>query len=278
MISFCREGEICDFPVIQGEDSQTYAFRRGADRYILRINRSSMGFEKDKFVQQRFATPKLPIPEIVSIGTLADGRAYCVSRRAEGVTLQDLTSSQLSPVLCPVAEAMHAIATADVSATTGFGPFDPNGVGRCATWREFILEPQVYNWPDRTRIDRHLDQIAQVADYCPETRQLVHGDFGSNNVLTDGSCITGVIDWSEALIGDPLYDLANILFWRPWLDCMEQQAQYFEQHEPELLRHRERLRCYQLRIGLNEIYQGIVDEDAQNVAWASSRCDEILRS
>jgi aminoglycoside phosphotransferase (APT) family kinase protein len=38
----------------------------------------------------------------------------------------------------------------------------------------------------------------------------VHGDFGSNNVLADGEHITGVVDWSEAMIGDPLYDVANI--------------------------------------------------------------------
>ncbi len=38
----------------------------------------------------------------------------------------------------------------------------------------------------------------------------MHGDFGSNNVLADGTVTTGVIDWGEAMFGDPRYDIANI--------------------------------------------------------------------
>jgi Ser/Thr protein kinase RdoA (MazF antagonist) len=39
---------------------------------------------------------------------------------------------------------------------------------------------------------------------------LLHGDLGSHNVLTDGDRLLGLIDWEDALSGDPVYDLA---FW-----------------------------------------------------------------
>jgi hygromycin-B 4-O-kinase len=106
----------------------------------------------------------------------------------------------------------------------------------------------------------------------------VHGDFGSNNVLTDGRCITGVIDWEEALIGDPLFDLAGVLFWRPWLECMEQQARFFETRCPDALGQVDRLLCYQLRIGLEEICGNAIGGDARMVTWSLARCEAVART
>jgi aminoglycoside phosphotransferase (APT) family kinase protein len=39
---------------------------------------------------------------------------------------------------------------------------------------------------------------------------LLHGDLGSHNVLTDGDRLLGLIDWEDAVAGDPVYDIA---FW-----------------------------------------------------------------
>ena len=109
---------------------------------------------------------------------------------------------------------------------------------RTGSWREFlssIAEPAFYDWKsmagvvDLDQVNRALEcLLADVATLSGTPRPHRTGDFGSNNVLTDGSRITGVLDWSEAMIGDGMYDVANILFWRTWLACMEQQAQYFE--------------------------------------------------
>ena len=38
----------------------------------------------------------------------------------------------------------------------------------------------------------------------------IHGDLQINHVFVDGDEITGVLDWSEAGQGDPLYDLATL--------------------------------------------------------------------
>jgi hygromycin-B 4-O-kinase len=121
-------------------------------------------------------------------------------------------------------------------------------------------------------VKRFLPRLQALAQHCPEIRRLVHGDFGSNNVLTDGRRIIGVIDWSEAMIGDPLYDVANVFFWRDWLVCMRQQARYFELHPESSPNLRERLLCYQLRIGLGEIYQNAMLGNTEATAWAASRC------
>lgn len=199
------------------------------------------------------------------------------------MTLQDLTRTELPAVVGPVASVLKA-ASSTIGTASGYGPFDPQGRGAYATWRDFltaIANPHQYKWNtlrhqvDLNRICLLLNEVLYLAEQCPEVRQLVHGDFGSNNVLTDGHRITGVIDWSEAMVGDPLYDVANILFWRTWLECMEQQARFFEVHRADHLRPKERLRCYQLRIGLEEIYENALHGTADNVAWAINRCEEL---
>ncbi len=158
-------GEISDLhPIAQGEDSKTYGFHQKGNRYVLRIKRLIAGFEKDAFVSRKFATPFLPIPEIVSIGRFPNDNAYCISRRAEGVTLQDLSPSELPSVLPPVSWVMEAIAASNISETVGFGPFDSTGTGRYTSWRDFILEPQQYSLAT-TR--PYLDRIERWIENCP---------------------------------------------------------------------------------------------------------------
>ncbi|WP_052120669.1 phosphotransferase family protein [Inquilinus limosus] len=264
-------------PLAEGDDSRAFAFRRDGEAFVLRLNRDGAGFDKDAFIQRRFAGPALPIPEILRVERRADGLALCISRRAPGTTLQDLDDAELDAAVAPTAAVLEAIAAADLVGTAGYGRFDAVGRGARASWQAFLREP--LDWTDlpaNDAVGRIRDHLAALAGRCPEERRLVHGDFGSNNVLAEGGRITGVIDWSEALFGDPLYDVANILFWRPWLACMERQAAFLEAHcrwSPEV---RDRLLCYQLRIGIDEIRQGASAGAAEDLAWAMRRCAAIL--
>ena len=43
---------------------------------------------------------------------------------------------------------------------------------------------------------------------APGTRRLLHGDFWTGNVLWRNGGLAAVIDWEDAMIGDPLADLA----------------------------------------------------------------------
>lgn len=269
--------------VSEGEESQVFGIRLANEDLILRINRLAEGFHKDAFCYRHFSSASLPIPQILSIGEV-DGHAYCVSQRAAGRTLQDLSPAELSPAVARVDEVMRVIAATSLGGTAGFGTFDANGNGRYLSWHDFlaaVANPGLYDWArrepsvDRLWVESRLSLLTELLPSCPEGRSLVHGDFGSNNVLTDGTVITGVIDWSEALFGDPLYDVANIFFWRPWLACMEAQARYFEKHRPDVMDNRQALRCYQLRIGLQQVFECAEAADMEDLRWAVARCDAI---
>jgi hygromycin-B 4-O-kinase len=279
-------GKISDCElVVGGQESQTFRFRTEGQNCIVRLNRVVEGFEKDAFAFSMFSTADLPIPKIIRIGQI-DGTFYCISQSMPGVSLQELRSDELPPVLAPTARILAFIAESDLKGTSRFGPFNASGVGKYESWHDFLIgisDPCKYDWSvaggflDIEIISRILERLHTLVAYCPEVRGLVHGDFGSTNVLTDGRRITGVIDWSEALIGDPLYDVANILFLRTWLDCMQQQARYFECHWHNFQDLSERLLCYQLRIGLGEVHENALAGRKKAAAWAVSRCRELIR-
>jgi len=264
-------------PLAEGDDSRAFGFRHGDEAFVLRLNRDGSGFDKDAFVQRRFAAPALPIPEILRVERRADGLALCLSRRAPGITLQNLDEDGLALAVAPTAAVLEAIGSADLAGTAGYGRFEAAGRGAQASWQAFLREPLGWTGlPADDTVGRILDRLAALAGRCPEERRLVHGDFGSNNVLAEDGRITAVIDWSEALFGDPLYDVANILFWRPWLACMERQAAFLETHRLWPVEARDRLHCYQLRIGIDEIRQSLAAGAAEDLAWAMRRSAAIL--
>lgn len=68
----------------------------------------------------------------------------------------------------------------------------------------------------RLSADRHpeahalLDAVAEPTEAC-----LIHGDLGPEHLLTTAGRVSGVIDWTDARIGDPGLDLAWTLHGTP---------------------------------------------------------------
>lgn len=79
------------------------------------------------------------------------------------------------------------------------------------------------------------------------TPAFVHGDLHVRHVFVDGDELTGIIDWSEAAQGDPLYDIASLT-----------------------LAHRERL---------DELLAGYGDDVDRDLieAWWAYRCLVVVR-
>jgi hygromycin-B 4-O-kinase len=279
-----RWGDISGFgKLAEGLASQAHGFRHDDTDYVARINRSSWAFQKDSFVRQRFARPTLPVPEVVDIARLDDGHVICISRRAPGVRVHDLAPAKLRRITGAITDTMAAISTSDLAGTNGFGCFDANGTGPHSTWRGFltsVAEGQRFNWKeaggavDSAVVSAAIGLVESLAERCPETRCLVHGDFGSYNLMTDGRRITAVLDWDRALYGDPLYETANLLFWQE--QCLEQLALGLSAALEDEPRAKERLLCYQLRTGLQEIYESAIGETPVDLAWLTARCESLV--
>lgn len=243
--------------LVEGEESLAYSAIVDGHDAVVRLNRTRDGFEKDAHVASNW--PAVRAPRVLRIEPISDVW-LCISDRVPGSTLQSL-GAQASAYGREIVGLLETMAAIDTSHIAGYGPYEASGRGLFPSWQEFIMS-----------VDGPEDLVGFVRDHqYGDHRALVHGDFGSNNVLAENGRVTGVIDWSEAMVGDSLYDIANLFFWRPWLACMEAQCRYMELHAADRLQGREEFLRYQVRIGLQVAAEARADGDTKMETWALDR-------
>jgi len=274
----------------EGMESQALSFTRGGQEFVLRINPLIEGFRKDDYAYRNFSSAKIPIPKIIEYGNFSAGHAFCISEKAPGNTYQDADEATVVTLAKDVLALFFEISEIDISGTTGYGIFSSEtGNAPFGSWRECllsILDERVYAWEkvkqtqgvDTELLDRIMSAFSALVEYCPEARKLRHGDFGTNNLLVDRGALklTAVIDWDNASYGDPLYDMGGAYFWRTWLMCVEKTIPIWEEKFSGAPNYRERTMCYQLHLGLSEIYENALDGDMETLQWCQERCRQIL--
>jgi hygromycin-B 4-O-kinase len=258
--------EISNLSFIKGgELSQAFSFCAGDDDLVIRVNNDLLPYKKDAYCYMHFKTDHIPIPEITKTGELEGGYYYAISRKAKGKMLIDISSEayrEVFPELIAVLDMIHAT---DISGTSGYGKWEADGSFETKTWKEYVLAVKDYviakdNRPslfETSFLEKELweklyAQIGTLLEYCPEERYLVHGDYGSDNVMTSDGKITGVLDWAGAKYGDFLFDAAWLNFWNPERNPMD----FFEKHykgKEQAQNFAERMKCYQLRIALSSL-------------------------
>jgi hygromycin-B 4-O-kinase len=272
-------------PLGAGQWSRAYAFTLDGQELVARFGAYVEDFEKDRLMSAH-SSARLPIPEVLDVGSVNDGEYYAISRRAHGPFLDALDSAGMRQVLPAVLDAMAAARAIDVSATAGYGGWSASDRNApFASWPEALLA-NLDDLPGRrtsgwrkaleqspaasAAFDEAAEVLRRLAPACPDRRQVIHQDFLNRNVLVDGSRLTAVLDWGNAMYGDGLYDLAWLLYWWPWYpgwsDIDIQRIVAGHVHgEPDAA---ERLLTYQLHIGLEHIsytaFMGRGDDLARN--------------
>lgn len=170
----------------EGDESQAFGATVNGREAVIRIASQRHGFDKDNLAASRW--PEVLAPEIIDIAPFR-GAWLCLSARAPGTTLQSLGLKARNSAQS-VCTMLDSIAGADIGFVSGFGPFDAGGTAPYSSWHQFIVDVEgPANW-------RRL-----LTDFDYGTRRaLVHGDFGSNNVL-------------RPLTGSPPYWIGP----QPWL-------------------------------------------------------------
>lgn len=280
-----------------GEWSRAYAFRRGGAGYIVRFSALDEDFHKDRLAAG-YASRDLPIPAITEIGE-ARGGFYAVSERASGTFLDDLDEPQMRVMLPFLFAAIDAMRQVDLSSSRGYGIWGADGIAPHATWRDALLDiandrpgDRIHGWRERVEVsstgagpfNEALEQMRVLTALCPEERHLIHSDLLNFNVLVASGRISAVIDWGCAMYGDFLYDLAWFCFWQPWypawraIDIAGEAERLFAATGLSVPNFAERLRCYQIHIGLAsqaycafmERWEMLADVAARTVAVARS--------
>jgi hygromycin-B 4-O-kinase len=255
--------------------SSAFRVRLDDGDQVVRFSSIREDFDKDARAAVH-ATNELPIPPITEIAE-AYGGYYAISPFVEGQHLDALDEAGVRRTLPSLFAALDAARRADVSGTTGFGRWRGDGTAEHPSWREALLD--VARDPnDRWRkplasaklgsapFDGSFERMRELLGRCPEARHLVHGDLPHGNVLVLRGRVTALIDWGSAMYGDHLYDVAWLSFWAPWhgwatIDFGAEAREHYRRSGLVVDRVAERLRCYELHIGL----------DAQT--WFASRGD-----
>lgn len=273
--------------IVGGEWSQALSFRAGDRDYVVRFGSYREDYEKDR-VAARYAGPNLPIPEIHEVGE-AFGGAYAVSTRAYGDPLDKLDDAGYRRVLPSVFRMLDAMRSADVSGTTGYGMWRPDGSAAHESWREMLLDvkhdrpaSRIHGWWELLNSNSAAADVFRagyreleaLAAGCSEGRHLIHADIVGDNVRVLRNQVTAIVDWGNAMYGDFLYDLARLDFWAPWYPAMEgvdvlaEAEEYFRSVGVAVPGFAERVRCCEVHIGL----------DAQAYNAFTQRWGELERS
>ena len=256
-------------------------------RYTIRFGELKEDFVKDATVA-RCANQKIPIPAILEIGE-AFGGYYAISERAYGKFLDELDEEGMHKVLPNLFVNLDSVRSLDLSTTTGFGLWNEMGKGEHSNWQKVLLaigtdqpHKRTYGWRKKLEastlgsaaFDAAVEALGELVTFCPNERYLIHSDLLNRNVLVQDSSVSALLDWGSSMYGDFLYDIAWLLYWWPWfpaweaIDILAEVKKHFASIKLELPNLEERLKCYQIHIGL----------DAQAYNAFTGRWDELAKN
>ncbi|WP_409298786.1 phosphotransferase [Peribacillus sp. SCS-26] len=266
--------------------SQTYYFESGEGQYTFQAGGHLESYKKERFING-ILNGILPVRRVLDVQEREDGPAYCISEYIAGDKLFDLNSQQLLDIVPAVLNILKSLESIEVNeAREGYGYFDSTGNAPFPTWKDFlgaVYNSAAYNWDslESKGLDSEVVQnaIKELKKHMESIRfnkkHMIHGDLGSFNLLAKENRITGIIDWSLAMYGDPLYDKANFLFWNE--DKLQPLIREITHTYMGTCESREIMYCYMLRIGLEEIYNTVIRSEAgYDIEWAANRLNEIM--
>jgi hygromycin-B 4-O-kinase len=278
-----------------GDWSRAFSCCVNDQELVVRFGRYQEDFRKDQQAMA-YAHPQLPIPKVLEIGE-ALGLFYAVSERHFGVFLETLDEAgwrRLLPALLRGLDALRGIEF------DGGVDWAGESEGSARGWRQWLLASledrpgeRVSGWRTTLQAKPEIEQVFVAGesalrtrlDACPEVRHLLHRDLLNRNVLVavDASRLEAVFDWGCSLAGDFLYEAAWLTFWAPWYPALEALdfGQVLRNHYQRIglvVEHfDERLRCYELQIGLEHIAYATFTGREDHQQEIARRTRDLLR-
>lgn len=265
-------------PVGGGEYSCAFVFNAKDEKYIIRVNKTAKSYRKDRYAYNNFHSNTIPIPKIIRIGRFNKRLYFTISERAEGKLLDDFTIKELNKLLPQIVNVLDAIHSTKISGKNRkAGDLNTRGIGTFDSWKEYILAKRNRTGMEKEFFGEIEAKIASLIKYCPGEKQyLVHGDYGFNNVLSDGKKITGVIDWGESKYGDFLYDVAWLDFWSHNIKYAKKFKIHYQRVGTKIPNYEERIACYKLFLGLSSFNFFTNSGQKHNASWVKKHTESIL--
>jgi hygromycin-B 4-O-kinase len=270
-----------------GMFSQALAFNFGKQELVIRLNTHEEDFRKDSFAYHHFAS-RISIPRLIEYDRFDQDYYFAITERCAGQTLNALGETSVQKILPSLFETLHTLHSVDTSAYSGWGLTDANGYGRFTSWKDYLLsfynQKFSFTWEelfDRTCMERSVFEryflvMQDYLPFCAEDKYWVHGDFGFDNVLSDGEEITGVLDWAESRLGDFVYDLAYLEFWSKNIPYKHLWLEWAGDKRLSIHHFEERMCCYLIHIGLAGLAIAAIREDIEDYLRVKARLQTVV--
>lgn len=164
----------------------------------------------------------IPVPKVFGIFEFS-GDAVLILERIKFPLLETISANKMYkyiPSMIANLKKIHEVKSDKAGAL-----FENEGTNN---WQEIMLskfngEDENLNWQKITKRDSLdgnliLQAVAKVIkkiksfEFINQSYSLLHTDFNQRNLFVNPKTddITGIIDWGEAMFGDPIYDFARI--------------------------------------------------------------------
>lgn len=203
----------------QGMDSQVFiVIDKDAKEYVIKYSKWAFN---DKFAYDLINKHKLniPIPKVLC-SFVFDENQVLVLEKINYPLLESVNDkSKYIPSMINCLKTIHEI-KADIAGLLN--------TKLKRTWKEILLSKfngtdELLNWGSITKrngmdkdlilksIEKLVIQIEEK-EFLNSNYSLLHPDFNQRNLFIDpdSNKITGIIDWSESMFGDPVYDFARL--------------------------------------------------------------------
>ncbi|BFT75124.1 hypothetical protein PAENIP36_65660 [Paenibacillus sp. P36] len=253
-------------PIEQGEVSKVFSYSQHNEEFIIHFNSGREGFVRERYVHETFSPQGLPVPRVLEIGRANEELCFSIAEKVPGRTIISYPEAEIRRILPDLLHHFKNMNEVQLGETKGYGWIQPSGDGTHETWPDFLAsffrEEQTgfwHNWYtlftdtflEKDVFQRLYDIMMELSTYSPQQRYLVHGDFHLGNMLTDGHCVTGIVDWEMAFYGDFVFDLATQHLWTPQLQIPEMVRSAWASEGRDIPHFEERLKCALLFKGVD---------------------------
>ncbi len=205
--SFIRRDDITDISLIpHGKSNTNYKISTRKSDYILRLY-SNNALHKELYILKKLKD-LISVPEVLfhqnDLALLSFIPGQMLSETPELIPQAGRFIAQMNRIVFETAGQINP------DGSISSWPFDsPSG------FFGFIMKnSSVENIMGPDRIEKTwkmLEKYSGILNYLASAKNLVHGDFNPENIITENGKICGIIDWEFCLSGSSFMDIGNLM-------------------------------------------------------------------
>lgn len=241
-----------------GKHSLAFGYTNDFTGYVIRFNQNKRGFLKDKYAYDTYGGGELHIPKIYSIGQYSEYVYYCISEKVDGETPKDQYKNGDFSSLPLQFEMIEKIKDFKIPEEySGYDELEVDIETRFTTHEDYLMNiytsKELFDWDelktqsffDQTFVEYLVAKVRELSKYSADVREVVHGDFGNENIFIKDGKVTGIIDWERLRFADHFLDVGRVVLFCPNREETVRAAlTYYENKEYEHYKERIMLGVY----------------------------------